>query len=146
MSSEQISILTTWIIFYAVWYILNAIGYRAQFKKAGLKAGLAFIPFVREMQVYKMSWAKKNMGLYWLIGNVGGIILTFVGASSGIQILAWIGVILVTASQVLQIIRCFKQSKSFGRSGGTTAGLVFLNPIWNVVIGRSTSEYKAAVR
>lgn len=144
--NEAGSIIVRWVVFYAAWYVMNVIGYRKQFEKAGINKGIAFVPFLREVKVYQMSWDKKNMGLYWLIGNIGGIILTFVGAAAQIQIVGWIGVILVVYSQVLQIIRTFKQAKAFNRGGGTVAGLIFLDPIWNIVIGQSTSEYRGAVK
>lgn len=145
MTSELTGIIVRWIIFYVIWYVLNAIGYRKQFQKAGIPPAIAFVPFLREVKVYQMTWKKKNMGLYWLIGNIGGILLTVVGAAANIQIIAWTGIILVVFSQVLQIMRTFKQAKAFNRGGGTVAGLIFLDPIWNVVIGQSTSEYKGAM-
>lgn len=140
--TETTSVLITWAVFYAIWYILNALGYKGEFKKAGVKESKAFIPFLREVEVYKLSWNKKNIGLYWLAANLLGAILLFAGSMAKIQIVAWLGFILVIAGQVLQIMRCFEQSKRFGRGGGMTAALIFVNPIANFVLGRSLSEYK----
>jgi hypothetical protein len=140
--TQTTTIYVTWGVFYLVWYILNVIGYKGEFKKAGVSAGKAFIPFVREMEVYKISWNKKNIGLYWLLSNLLGIVLLFVGSMAKIQIVAWIGFIAVVASQVLQIMRCIKQSKAFGRGTGMTWALILVNPIANVVIGKSLGEYK----
>jgi len=96
----------------------------------------------REVEIYKISWNKKNIGLYWLLADILGIVLLFVGSMANIQIIAWVGSIAVTAAQVMQIMRCFRQSKVFGRGGGMTWALILVNPIANFVLGRSLSEYK----
>ncbi len=142
--TELTSIMTSWLVFYVIWYVLNAYGYMGQFRKAGMPKALAFIPFLREVQIYKMSWQKKNMGLAWLISTVGGIVLLFVGANTGVQILAWVGFILLIASVVLQIIRDVKQAKAFNCGGGMIASLILVNPIANVVLARNTADYKGA--
>lgn len=143
--NEKITIFITWGVFYLVWYILNSLGYKGQFKKAGVSQGKAFIPFVREVEVYKISWNKKNIGLYWLISALVGIVALFVGSMMKLQILAWVGFILVVASQILQMVRCYYQAKAFGRGGGMIAALVLVNPMANFVIGRSLSEYKGKI-
>ena len=140
--TEKMTIFITWGVFYVIWYLLNALGYKGEFKKAGVSAGKAWIPFVREVEVYKISWNKKNIGIYWLLADILGIVLLFVGSMANIQIVAWVGFIAVTAAQVMQIMRCFRQSKVFGRGGGMTWALILVNPIANFVLGRSLSEYK----
>ncbi|NLH62874.1 MAG: hypothetical protein GX478_01615 [Erysipelotrichaceae bacterium] len=146
MMTETMKIYITWGVFYLVWYILNALGYKGEFKKAGVSEGKAFIPFVREMEVYKLCWNKKNIGVYWLLTAVLGIVMLIAGSMLKIQVIAWAGFVLVIASQVLQIMRCFHQSKAFGRTGGMTAALVLVNPIANFILGRSLSEYKGIVK
>lgn len=140
--SEGMRYVLTWVIFCVIWYVLNVIGYMGEFKKANVKASLAFVPFLREVEMYKLVWNKKNIGLVWLGAFVLGLVLFLVGCIVPVQILGWIGFVLIVVAQVMQMIRAAKQSKSFGRAGGMTAALILVNPIANVVIGRSLSEYK----
>jgi len=143
--SEKASILLTWGVLFVICYVINALAYRKEFKKAGASEGLAFVPFLREVQMYKLSWNKKNIGLFWIVSCLLGLVLLFVGSMIEVQILAWVGFVLVIISQVLQILRTFKQSKAFGSGSLATLLLVFLNPIGNIVVARSTSEYKGAM-
>ena len=43
---------------------------------------------------------------------------------------------------VIWVILCNDISKSFGRGAGTTVGLVFLSPIFFIILGFGTAEYK----
>ena len=65
-------------------------------------------------------------------------------ANTGIQIIGWIGLVMMIASIVIHIKRSGKQAKAFNISGGITTLLIFANPIGNIVIGMGQAEYKGA--
>ncbi len=143
--TEQTKIYITYAVIFVLWYVLQTIGCMGVFKKAGVTKSKAFIPFVREMELFRISWADPKQGKIWLVCALVGLIGFIGGSFTQIQILAWVGVVGMILSTILSIRRNLKESKAFGRSTGTSALLIFLNPIGNIVIGRSSSEYRSAI-
>jgi hypothetical protein len=143
--SENLTIYISWGIFGLVWYILMAIGCMGEFKKAKVSTGKAFIPLLREVELFNISWKKPKMGIIWLACAAGGIVCLYAGSAVRLQIVAWLGAAAVIAAVVLMIMRDVRQSHAFGGRGGMTAGLILLNPIFNLVIGKNMAEYKGAL-
>ncbi|MBF1110695.1 MAG: hypothetical protein HXL56_09365, partial [Solobacterium sp.] len=104
----------------------------------------AFIPVVRELVMFKLVWKSKVAGIIWFVCAIGGLALFLVAASTGLQIIGWLGLVMMIASIVIHIKRSGKQSKAFNLSGGITTLLIFANPIGNIVIGMGQAEYKGA--
>ncbi|MDD6258406.1 MAG: DUF5684 domain-containing protein [Erysipelotrichaceae bacterium] len=142
--TESASIITNYIIVAVIWYVLQVIGHRSVFAKAGVSRAKAFIPVLREVEMFKLSWNDKKAGLVWLVCAIVGISGILIGSYANVQILGWIGLVAIIAALVLMIRRDSHESKAFRRGGGMTAALIFVNPIANIVIGKSTSEYQGA--
>ena len=56
-------------------------------------------------------------------------------------VFAAIELVFLIAALVLKIIGDNKLSKSFGHGAGFTVGLVFLNPIFKLILGFGSSKY-----
>ena len=144
MTAELTKILTNYAIFAVIWYVLQTFGYFKVLRKTPENKLLAFIPVLRELVMFKLVWKAKYAGIIWFVCAIGGIALFLVSASTGLQIVGWLGLAMMIVSIVIHIKRSRKQSKAFNLSGGITTLLIFANPIGNIVIGMGQAEYKGA--
>ena len=144
MTVELTKILTNYAIFAVIWYVLQTFGYLKVLRKMSVNKMLAFIPVLRELVMFKLVWKSKFAGIIWFVCVIGGLALFLVAANTGLQIIGWLGLVMMIASIVIHIKRSGKQSKSFNLSGGITTLLIFANPIGNIVIGMGQAEYKGA--
>ena len=144
MTVELTKILTNYAIFAVIWYVLQTFGYFKLLRKTPANKILAFIPVVRELVMFKLVWKSKFAGIIWFVCAIGGLALFLVSAGTGLQIIGWLGLVMMIVSIVIHIKRSGKQSKAFNLSGGITTLLIFANPIGNIVIGMGQAEYKGA--
>ena len=144
MTVELTKILTNYAIFAVIWYVLQTFGYLKVLRKTSVNKMLAFIPVLRELVMFKLVWKSKFAGIIWFVCAIGGLALFLVSASTGLQIIGWLGLVMMIVSIVIHIKRSGKQSKVFNLSGGITTLLIFANPIGNIVIGMGQAEYKGA--
>ena len=144
MTVELTKSLTNYAIFAVIWYVLQTFGYLKVLRKTSVNKMLAFIPVLRELVMFKLVWKSKFAGIIWFICVIGGLALFLVAANTGLQIIGWLGLVMMIASIVIHIKRSRKQSKAFNLSGGITTLLIFVNPIGNIVIGMGQAEYKGA--
>lgn len=142
---ESTKILITYAIIAVVWYVTQSLGCMFVFKKTGKKAATAFIPLLREKELFTISMKNTKAGLVWLILAVVGLVGFFAGSYLEIQILAWVGFVALVLAVILAIVRNFKQAKAFGRGAGSAVVLTLFDPLGNIIIGKSLSEYKGAM-
>ncbi len=117
------------------WYVLQVVAYWQIFEKAGEPGWKAIIPFYNTYTQYKFTW---DTNFYWfvLFGSIiGGLLNSFDGMISAL------GSIILLGISVVNIIALNKLAKAFGHGTGFTVGLVFLNPIFKLILGFSGDEY-----
>lgn len=102
-----------WLVCIAI-AVVQIIGMWKTFKKAGLKGWAAIIPFYNMYTVCKMTWGS---GWYFFLCLIplGGVIF--------------------------QIVTYVKVAKVFGKSGGFAVGLIFLAPIFWMILGCGNATY-----
>lgn len=118
------------------WYVIQVIALWKIFTKAGEAGWKSIIPFYNTYIQYKISW--KPM-MFWIsfaciivgsiLGNVDGIISA-------------LGSIMCLAAAIINWIALHKLSLAFGHGVGYTIGLIFLNPIFILMLGFGGSEYQ----
>ena len=137
--------------------VFTIIGWCKIFKKAGIHPGKFFIP------VYGgwLAWDIADCGgLYIAMMVVSGIasFISTVAMNSSLSmdrysygyrynnasalngaLVAYIIVLIICI--VFQIIFCCKLAKVFGKNGGFAAGLIFLNPIFIIILGYGSAQY-----
>lgn len=141
MTPAAREILTSYAIFGAIWYVLQTIAYLGLAKKMSFSKAIAFIPFVREVIVFQRTW-KPLSGLVWIILALGGASLFVLGATTEVQLIGWLGFVMVIASIVVWAIRNAKMASCFNRGFAVAVTLFFVNPFGNMVLGYSVSEYR----
>ncbi len=72
-------------------------------------------------------------------GVLGGIFTGLAGDERGI--LLYLGLICYLVMIVISLVDVHKISKSFGHGFGFTLGLIFLSPIFTLILGFGKSQY-----
>lgn len=110
--------LVGYLITFLVIYVLSVIAMWKIFTKAGKPGWASLIPVYNIVVMYQI------VGLNPLL-----VILLFIPFINGI------------AAIVLSIIQCIKLSKVFGKGTGFTFGLIFLSPIFLLILGFGNDKY-----
>lgn len=134
LDSSQVLLLVMGVI----WYIFLMIASWKMFQKAGEDGWKALIPVYNGYILYKISW-KANV--FWILA-VATVLSQILLSRSIAMPLALIGMLLNIAAIVITCIDSFKLSKAFGHGIGFGLGLIFLNPVFMMILGYGKSEYQ----
>lgn len=128
----------SYVLITLVLLVLVVIANWKLFTKAGEAGWKSIIPIYGTYTGYKICW---KTSMFWIM-----IIATCVGAwlsemSSPLPLLGWvIGVI----ASLINLVRMYKLSKSFGHGIGFTIGLVLLYPLFALILAFGGSSYQGA--
>ncbi len=125
-----------------VWIVLSIIGLWKVFSKAGEKGWKSIIPILNTYTLFKISWKPLMFWIYFGLSIATGIINSVSGNDSdnfGILILS---LAVSVASLVISIMLYNKLSHAFGKGTGFTVGLVFLSPIFLMILGCGSAQYQ----
>ena len=119
-------------------YLIQAIGYAAMYRKAGVAPWKAFIPVYNTYNNYKLSWNGKLFFLYAAL-SIASLVLGFCteGALALVSAAASIGVIYMVVKQNNNM------AKLFGKGTGTTIALILFPAITSLVLGLGKAEFAA---
>ena len=115
------SALATYSIIVLVVAILEVIGLWKMFSKAGEKGWKSIIPIYNVVILFKICGLSP-----WLLLVYFAAIIPFIG---------WIAVLLLSIFQAIYL------AKSFGKGTGFTVGLIFLQPIFTMILGFGSATY-----
>lgn len=122
-------------------WVLYIIGFWKVFQKAGQPGWKSIIPLYNIYIEYKISWS----GLAFLAMIVVAVVQACLKPSgtdvaTGIQAaeIAILGLV----GAIIHIIQCYKMSKAFGKGMGYCLGLIFLNPIFVMILGYGSATYQ----
>ena len=142
-----LTLLGSYIFLVIAWYIILVIANWKIFTKAGEAGWKSIIPIYNSYVVYKISWKTMWFWIGLLLGVVMGICDIFTSAGDTTTISVIFGVISAItgiASIVITVASQYKLSKSFGHGVGYTIGLIFLNPIFTLILAFGSSQYQGA--
>lgn len=130
-------LLVTYLLVLVIWYIVLVIANWKIFTKAGEAGWKSLIPFYSNYIMFKISW-KGIMFWVMMAGSIIGVILSSFDNTT----LAAIGGVVSFVFSLLNIVNLHMMSRAFGHGIGFTLGLIFLNPIFMLVLGFGSSEYE----
>lgn len=134
-----IAYAATFMISMLVLYVLMVIANWKIFTKAGEAGWKSLIPLYNSYILFKISW-KKSM--FWITLAIGFVIGLLSNMSNQGNVAAVVIVsILSIATFVISIMQCNKLSKVFGHGIGFTIGLIFLSPIFMLILAFGSSQY-----
>lgn len=114
MAGAMAGFMTIYYIVVVAIAIVNIIGMWKMFEKAGKPGWASIIPFYNLFVLFELGFGNGLLFLLTFIPCVGA---------------------------VMQIILCFKLSTAYGRGVGFGFGLLFLSPIFYMILGFGDAEY-----
>ena len=124
-----------------LWFIVMVIANWKIFTKAGKAGWLSIIPIVSDWNIFDLSWSR-TMAWVYLAVTIGS---SFFRSSNGEQrsgLLVTISAVCVIVLLIMMIIRDYKLAKAFGKGFGFFLGLVFLKPIFTLILGFGDAVYQ----
>ena len=119
-----------------IMWIISIIACWGLFTKAGELGWKAIIPIYSTYVMFKLSWKVSMFWLWFALLFVSGFLAGFSN-----MVVAIISVVLSIAAMILGIVFYVKLAKAYGKGGGFAVGLIFLNPIFLLILGLGKSEY-----
>lgn len=123
-------------IFTVIWNIFVLISGWRLYAKFGEPGWKSLIPLYNLYVQYDYTW-NKSYAFYYIGAWIGGSILI----ESDKPALFTIGALALLVSLVMDCIASNKLSKSFGHGIGYTLGLIFLTPLFYILLGFSADKY-----
>lgn len=120
-----------------IWYILQAVGYWKFFAKAGEAPWQALIPIYNTYVRYRLSWNTKMFWISAVLIVAGGLI-----PDSGSFVMSLVSLAVSIAGLVISAKSFHNLARSFGYGAGFAVGLFFLHPIFALILGMDSSEYR----
>jgi preprotein translocase subunit Sss1 len=135
------------VVFAVAWYILQVVAYWRIFTKAGRPGWHSIIPILNEWDRTDLSWSR-TMAWVLIACILLGAIFTSVGTTTDADgvttttFLGTVGYIISIIGALITIISEYKLAKAFGKGFGFFLGLVFLNPIFKIILGFGDAQYQ----
>lgn len=134
----------TYIALALTWWILQIVANWKIFTKAGEAGWKSIIPVYGDYISYKIAWQTSYFWLSFILGIVISCINTFVNPTGENIACAALVVLIRIVLAVISILYCVKLSRAFGRGIGFAIGLIFLQPIFLLILGFSDNQYYGA--
>lgn len=130
----------TIILIACIWYVLQVIAYWKIFGKFGEPGWKSIIPIYNTYIRYKATWNTKMFVVNFVLGALTGLETVGAGTAMG-SVFPIIAAVAGVALAVVLILKDYHLAKSFGHGLGFTLGLLFLNPVFMLILGFGSSEY-----
>ncbi len=145
-SDQQVALLMSYLgtisVIGIVFAVLSIVANWRIFTKAGEAGWKSIIPIYNGYICYKIAWKTTMFWVVFIMGFVAGICYTMAGNA----VVLAIALILVLAAGVISIIYNVKLAKAFGKGAGFAVGLIFLGPIFQLILAFGSAQYVGADR
>lgn len=137
MNNTWLAVIIFYLIFFAVLYLLQVIAYWGIFSKMGESRWKAVIPLYNTYILYRACWE----GSYYILECGLCVAQAYLSRSSN-GLLGLAGLAALLAIAAINIKFYYRLSQSFGYGAAFTVGLIFLRPIFLLIMGFGESEYQ----
>ena len=125
------------------WWILQIIANWRIFIKAGEDGWKSIIPIYGDYISYKIAWQPAYFWLTFILGIVSSYLQGTL--ETGESLTVYMLVILIKIILVvISIMYSIKLARAFGRGTGFAIGLIFLQPIFMLILGFGDDRYYGA--
>lgn len=134
---------TGFLIGFAIYGILVIAGYWKMFVKGGQPGWKSIIPLYDTYIAYKITW---KTAFFWLTVIIAAVVSLSgqYSVDKNIWFWVWVNTLAGIGLLVLDAMTCYKMAKAYGKGTGTAIGLFFLKPIFVIILGFGSAEYKGA--
>lgn len=144
MISNLLYLGGTYVVLALAWWILQIVANWKIFTKAGQAGWKSIIPIYGDYVSYKIAWQTSYFWLSFILEVVVSCIDTFMNPTGENIACAAIVILINLVLAVISIMYCVKLSRAFGRGIGFAIGLIFLQPIFLLILAFSDSQYYGA--
>ena len=133
-----------YMMFAFCWWILQVIANWRIFTKAGEAGWKSIIPVYGDYISYKIAW---QTGYFWmtlLLGLIASWIQNYANATGDNVMLLIIVFLIKILTGIIGIMYSVKLARAFGRGTGFAIGLIFLQPIFILILGFGSDPYYGA--
>lgn len=135
---EMVTVFAIVAVFGVCWYILNVVAYWRIFTKAGEAGWKSLIPVYNTYVQYRLTWNTKMFFVSLVLSLLTGTLSMIGGTAENLSY----AISLILA--VIQLTALYKLAEAFGRGILFAVGLVFLNPIFLLILAFSGNRYEGA--
>lgn len=132
-----------YLIFALAWWILQIIANWNIFTKAGETGWKSIIPIYGDYVSYKIAWQTSYFWLSFILGIVISCISEADPAGDNMLLMLIVALLRIIIA-VISIMYCVKLSRAFCRGIGFAIGLIFLQPIFLLILGFGADQYYGA--
>ena len=134
----------TYALLALIWWILQVAANWKMFTKAGEAGWKSIIPVYGDYVSYKIAWQTKFFWLTFVLGIAASVVQGFADpAGSNTAILAVVSLLRIIAG-IISILYSVILAKAFGKGTGFAIGLIFLSPIFMLILGFGDAQYCGA--
>lgn len=124
-----------------IMWVFQIIAYWKMFTKAGEPGWKSIIPFYSQYIMYKLTWKTSWFWITLIVAVVYGVFTSLNQNFPDVMLYAVLLLVFAIIILVLSIISYHKISKSYGHGAGYTVGMLFLWPIFVLILGYGKSKY-----
>lgn len=124
-----------------VFVVLLIVALWKVFTKAGKPGWHSLIPILNIWDLGNIAWNSKMAAIYIGLSVVFGALSGATAGSESNGALTAISGIVSIGFLAFEVMMMHKLSKSFGHGIGFTLGLIFLSPIFFMILGFGSSQY-----
>ncbi|MBR1599800.1 MAG: hypothetical protein IJ661_12940 [Lachnospiraceae bacterium] len=123
-----------------IWLVIWIVANWQIFKKAGEPGWKCIIPYYNTYTQFGFTWNTNMFWVYLGLSLMPTILQFLLGRDNAF--VALISFVFGIALIVIGVMAIHKLSKAFGHGVGFTLGLIFLNPIFVLILAFGSSEYQ----
>ena len=135
-----------YVVLALVWWILQIIANWCIFTKAGEAGWKSIIPVYGDYVSYRIAWQTSYFWIALILSFAISIITQIIGPDGGNFLTTTLLALLRLGSFVISVMYSVKLSRAFGHGIGFAIGLIFLQPIFLLILGFSGDRYYGADR
>ena len=125
------------------WWLLQIIANWRIFTKAGEAGWKSIIPIYGDYISYKIAWQPAYFWLTLVLGIVSSCLQGTLETNDSLMI-SMIIVLIKIILAIISIMYSVKLARAFGRGTGFAIGLIFLQPIFMLILGFGDDRYYGA--
>ena len=131
------------IVIALVWLVLNIVATWRIFNKTGEPGWKSIIPIYNSYVMYGKVWSTV---WFWVTLVLNAVVFytqpQAVAEGASMTALQMVGAVCMIAGMVLYILLNYKIAKAFGKGVGYTLGLLFLQPVFLMMLGFGSAQYQ----
>lgn len=127
-----------------IWWLLQIIANWRIFTKAGESGWKSIIPLYGDYVSYRIAWQTSYFWLIFILGIVASGIEGAANPNGDNMMLMTIVALIRLIIALIGIMYSVKLARAFGRGTGFAIGLIFLQPIFMLILGFGDDPYYGA--